>query len=451
MGDWNDLIARPVKNIVSKFAILSLCRTPDCPGQGTCPFYHASIEEEGVESGLVDIWGIRWSSLDGIKQVPNKAAVLTMYLRVPESSFNCLHTSSGISAAFFEPRGSDAPGPDSKYAVVWLPQFSLKDVQHRVRTDDLCLAPCRIGTKYGVRCQSKHQEEVHKALLPSKPFVSCIINEVYRLEPLPIGTQRSSLVELLQTFGWQAKPLQACKGSMGKAWTVGAEAAPPNVFIDTRHGWVSITKVKGDNKTHKQEDIIATPKTRQHMKDCIASHSTASTDPWLSAPDPWASYDGFKSQTQAPAPTSHHVQSKMDDVEQRLQEHINATMNKQIKSGSDQQQQRLTVVESQIQTLVDNQSKLQHWITDGSQKMSILQQENAQLHQVVQHNQAQLEEQKAAIGQVAHEVGTCSTGLQRVTQEVAGLKDDIGSKLESYFAKQSNHIEALLEKKQRIV
>ena len=44
----------------------------------------------------------------------------------------------------------------------------------------------------------------------------CAVKAVYRLEPLPAGTQRSSLVETLQSFGWNAKPLQPCKGSRAK-------------------------------------------------------------------------------------------------------------------------------------------------------------------------------------------------------------------------------------------
>ena len=188
-SEWKELIQRPVKTIVHTFSILRMCQISDCAGSGSCGFYHPSIEETGVESGLVDVWGIHWNSLDGPKQSPEKAAVLSMYLRIPESSFNTLHNSSGFHGAFFEPRCSDAPGPDANYAVVWLPQSTLKEVMHKIRTEDECLAACRIGSKYGVRCMAKHHEEVHATLLPAKPFIACAVTAIFRVEPLPIGTQ----------------------------------------------------------------------------------------------------------------------------------------------------------------------------------------------------------------------------------------------------------------------
>ena len=60
---------------------------------------------------------------------------------------------------------------------------------------------------------------------------------------------------------------------------------------------------------------------------------------------------------------------------------------------------RLTAVEHQIQCLVDNQNKLEHWVTDGSAKVQHLQQECNQLHQTVQTQGQTLQHVVSEVGQ----------------------------------------------------
>ena len=154
--------------MVQTFPLFRLCKDTECDHQ--CSHFHPSLEEEGVESGLLDTWAFRWHLLDGSKANPNKADVLSVYLRIHESSFDTVHRASWHRGVFFEPRNADTPGPDERFAVVWLPQTSLGDAAHRVRTVDHCIAVCRISPKYGIRCLSKHQEELHQQLCPEQAF-----------------------------------------------------------------------------------------------------------------------------------------------------------------------------------------------------------------------------------------------------------------------------------------
>jgi hypothetical protein len=62
---WADLTAHPVRSLVQLFPILRLCRVADCDQE--CGMFHPSLEEEGVESGLLDIWAFRWHGYDGSK------------------------------------------------------------------------------------------------------------------------------------------------------------------------------------------------------------------------------------------------------------------------------------------------------------------------------------------------------------------------------------------------
>ena len=240
------------------------------------------------------------------------------------------------------------------------------------------------------------------------PFVKCNIKYIFRLEPLPAATQRQSLVEILQSIDWVAKPLQPCKGSQGKAWTVGSETLPPKPFIEAQHGWISVTKVKDQTQPAKPKDLIATVRTKQHMKDASSSsNAQPATDPWHAGQDPWANYTG-KSQ---PAPVSQHVQHKIDDVGQKLTDIVQATIDEKVMKlqGDSKARERLTSVEQQIQSIMTTQHKLEHRIVDNSSKVAELQSDQAQLHQAVQQCQQKVQEQGQALHHVAQEVSACTS------------------------------------------
>ena len=449
--DWSEFVAHPVRSLVQSFPILKLCRNPDC--DSLCGAYHPSIEETGVESGLVDVWAFRWMKTDGAKATPVNAEVMSVYFRVPESSFVSLHSASGTDGVFFEPRCQDSPGADPAFSVVWIPQATMPDIMHKVKTHDHCLAACRIGTKYGVRCQAKYQEEVHNELRPQVPFVHCAIKEVYRLEPLPVGTHRQSLSDTLQTVNWKAKPLQPCKGSQGRAWTVGAETPPPSQFIQAKHGWISVAKVKDQVQSAPAQHLIATAKTKQHIGTTRPAASSAQpVDPWTSGRDPWGGYQAVS--VKAPAPPSQHVQQKFDDVEQRLQDHIKTTIAQELQDTDTSC--RVQHVEQQIQSIIEHQTRLEHWVTEGGTKVTGLQQDCHQLHQAVEQCHHRIGEQGQAINQVATDVSACTQALvvqgqaiTKVSSDVSSLQDGLSKTLESYFAKQTEQIESLMAKKAR--
>eukprot|EP00438_Fugacium_kawagutii_P011669 Skav222265 [mRNA] locus=scaffold2459:8971:29084:+ [translate_table: standard] len=375
---WESLVVRPLKSLISQFDPLNLCRDPSC--NNMCDKYHPAIEEAGVESAVLNVWAFRWTSLDGSKAHPEKAAVLSLYMRLPESNFDVVHELSGSCGVYFEPRHKEQPGPDDRFAVVWLTS-GLSETVHRVKAIDECITVCRLGSKYGVRCLVKHQEEVHKSLCPNKPFVKCSIRCVFRLEPLPAGTQRSSLVDMLQAAGWVARPLQPCKGSQGKAWEVGAEAPPPCPFLEAKHGWISVSKIRDQGAATKPSDLIATAKTRMHIQHSSSSQASGSQDPWQQA-DPWGGYQP----TTGPAvrqPPSTHVQQKFDDVEQKLTYHVAKTIEDQVGkaveafTGDEEARTRLQSVEQQLLSMAQHQGKLEH---EHHQLVNAVHACNAQVH-----------------------------------------------------------------------
>eukprot|EP00438_Fugacium_kawagutii_P028074 Skav223923 [mRNA] locus=scaffold2593:344072:357285:+ [translate_table: standard] len=434
-GNWAEFVAHPIRSLVQAFDLLQMCRDKDCDG---CSRYHPSCEEEGIESALIDVWGFSWHMHDGAKAPPQKAQVLSVYLRVPESSCNSLHRLSGTYGVFFEPRSKDQPTPDPAYGVVWVPKASFADITHRAKTIDNCVAICRLGVKYGIRCLVRHQEDLHSALCPSKPYVQCAIKVIYRLEPLPVGTQRQSLVDLLKDANWNARPLHQCPGSQGKAWTVGSDQDPPHPFIEAQHGWISISKVRDQQPKTRPQDLIATARTKKHIKD--QSSSSTGSDPWQSGSDPWGQ---FVRTTPAPVVPSQHVQSKLEDVELRLQEQLDTKFTSQVKQVEKESQDRITVVENQLLHLVENQQKLETWIQDGSARTQELRQDCSNLHQAVVQVTSQMQEQGKNLQALNHEVASQGQAVQHIARDVSGIQEGLKGTLDAYFAKQTEHLEDL--------
>lgn len=326
---------------------------------------------------------------------------------------------------------------------------------------DKALAVCRLGTKYGIRCLAKHQEELHRTLNLKKPFVGCTVKQVYRIEPLPAGTQRQSIADICKSLGWIAKPLQPCKGSQGCAWEIGAEQAPPTPFIDAQHGWTTITKVRDVAPPSRTSDLVATQKTKQHIREGVipAAPSSSNADPWHNGPDPWSNFKGLSSGV---CPPSQHVQQKFDDVEQRLHDSVKAQLSASVEQftsqiqADDGQDARISSVEQQVQALMHGQHNLEQWMKDGNTKINELQSGYEQVQQSLGQCATTIQAQGQSIAHVVSEVAQCSSSLAeqgssitQVAKEVGGLKDALGSQLATYFDQQSSRIEALLAKKQR--
>ena len=193
------------------------------------------------------------------------------------------------------------------------------------------------------------------------------------------------------------------------------------------------------------------------MKDASGSASSSAPpqDPWhTTGKDPWANFHG----TSKAGPPSQHVQQKFEEVEQKMTDRVQAALDAKMQQlpGDEEARLRLDSVESQIQSILVNQHKLENWAVDNGSKVAIIQSEQANMNQAMQQCQQTICEQGQALTQLAQEVTTCSHTLssqghtlQQVAQDVGGLQRDLTSQLEAYFSKQATTIEALIEKRQR--
>ena len=285
---------------------------------------------------MIDLWGWRWCTLDGTKCKQDSAAVFQLFVRCPESILQDLLRASGTNGIYWEPRQSTGMGPHPDFALIWLTGSSYKQAYHIARTDEKVIGLARLGNRIGLRTYEKHGEAVHLKYCPQKPYLKGNIAFVFKIEPLPYGTQRQSLADILRDWGWSAKPLQAVRGSQGRAWEIGATSKPPAEILQTQHGYLTITLMKDFAATSSPQQIVATQRTKKQI------HQDATTNvdsPWGSEGDPWSQWlkkAASSSSTSTPpaALTPGAAQSKILEVEKRLQTDVQRQVREQMQEIS---------------------------------------------------------------------------------------------------------------------
>jgi hypothetical protein len=154
---------------------------------------------------------------------------------------------------------------DGKYKVIWLPgaTYLLQSSVH--------------GPNVNQIWHSRAQERTAWAhLRPGVDFMGFNIQLIFELFPLPHGTQRQAVCQLLKDWEWQAKRLQPGKGNFGHmAWRVGPQVPPPHHVMKGFQVDIVITQIK----ELKQQHLRAAP--------APSASSRANIDPWLTK-DPWS-------------------------------------------------------------------------------------------------------------------------------------------------------------------
>ena len=164
-----------------------------------------------------------------------------------------------------------------------------------------------------------------------------------------------------------------------------------------------------------------------------AASSSNMTGPWQTGNDPWANDKGLSSGI---SPPSQHVQQKIDDVEQRLQDSVKAQVSASVEqiafqiNPDDGKDARMTTVENQVQALMRGQQALELWMQDSNTKIN---------ESGIWANAAGcwavcwIQAHGQSFAQVASEVSQRSSSLaeqgssiSQVVKEVGGLKEALG-------------------------
>ena len=354
----------------------------------------------------------------GKRATSEDADLFQVLIRVPECLAKPLQKLSGTAGLYIEPRQTEGRGVDPNSSVIWLPNGTLADAMHKLKTTEHAWAITRFGGRYGLRVPVKEAEQIHSLLNPETPFANFEVNKTFELRPLPHGTQRLGVLNMLKAWKWKARPLQPCKAdSNGMGWLVGAAEDPPSMIIPTKSGDVMISLQKKHGDADSGNNLTTSAKTQGHLRKqqkedkrslagakgasvappTTGAASSAEADPWARS-DPWGGWKGTMPMQDEPM----HVKAMAETMEERVTSGV--------LSANEQRFQKLEV-------------------------------DMAEIRQQHQKHEQWFQEAGAANQRLQNQVGALSTQVAQNQQEVSSLSTEIKLGFQN--------MEALLSKKQR--
>ena len=435
---WGTFTTSPVKHLLAFMVPLQLCRGKKCGSD--CPYFHAPVEED-LESTVQDVWARRFQKLEGAVCDAQSADLYQVFFRIPESALK-IALGIGLVGIYIEPRLADGKGTHQDFAVVWLTGVGRNEAAHQVRTYAHSINLVRLKTRYGVRIRVSDEKDAYEKLRPDMPFVQVRVATKFRLHPIPHGTQRATIIKLLEQWGWKAKPLQPTKGSiLGGAWEVGSDTPPPKAVLYGFNQDVMITEIKQKAQPKQVQSVFTSSRTKQVLQQSNSSASSAAVgtptshdlDPWhQSGQDPWNAWKP------ASAPVkidySKSTQGRLQELTDKLTDDVKTQVRQQI--GEHQAstntalanvtqlphdaESRFRKLESGLAEVTAQGQQFQGWFKDIGSRLSNTEQHVGQITTQLTQVQAEVHQ---TTDMVQHSI---NTGFQKVTS-------DLDNKLSSVF------------------
>ena len=436
--DWHEFVSSPVKMLMNIMPMLQLCRGRQCGS--TCVHFHAPVGEE-YDSAVQEIWGRRFTNLEG-KQVASKdAEIFQVFFRAIAAAADVAATAK-IQGIYIEPRVNDNLGMDPRYAVVWLANVDLAMARHTFKTFSDGHALVRVKNRFGIRVKTQDEESAHKALRPDHPYLKIKISKVFKITPLPHGVQRASLIKILSSWGWEAKPLQPTRGSsLGSAWEVGSSTPPPKTIMRAFDQDVIISEVRERSSMPEAPTVVASAKLHGALRGGDRARTEGKHgkhDPWTQPEfDPWANF------TPTMGASSHQgsgTKKHIEEVEARLQAKVQDAVKQHLQ---DHQGDVQMAEETSLLAYQQNNEERFKKLEVGVHEIQVQQQ---QFHQWSTKAGQQMANQEQQIVTLQNTTAEMSAGLHNSVQNMGS---ELMSSMESNFTQRFNQLEALLSKKTR--
>ena len=172
-----------------------------------------------------------------------------------------------------------------------------------------------------------------------------------------------SVAKVCGQHGWQARPLHPSRSvdQLGVMWILQACSSPPAAVLPYQGGELVITKLpdKTSELNHEKSVVIGASATLQL---CAKAPSKESQPAVTAKPDPWATYDPWKSSARQGAPVEPESFNAIAD---RLERRVRAKLPKGMEVDSEPGpavEARFAALEQQVQSLTTNQQSLSNQI-----------------------------------------------------------------------------------------
>eukprot|EP00438_Fugacium_kawagutii_P015341 Skav202559 [mRNA] locus=scaffold2177:27236:31978:+ [translate_table: standard] len=352
--EWDQVIAAPLRYIVGKFPMLTLCETTNCQ----CPRWH-NPKHIPTKTVIQDVWRRQFLRLNFKPEVPEKAILFTVCVRIPTELLKPVLEESGKFGIYGEPRSPDGREIAQDFSIVWAPRVDHSELIRLRQTTPEVIGLARIGDRKGLRVLSSAAQTVHEKLRPGTVYLASGPRQQYVVGPMPYGSDRTAISKALSQLHWEAKPMQpiASRDGKGAMWVVQALEEPPQRMYQLSHGEIVITKHKTSEKDGKSNPSvpIASPTT-------LALCGTA-TKHKEHKEDPWAHYDPW--QKTIAEPTAPPTDS-LKRIEQQIEHAVLARLPQPQPDTAD----RLTHLETQMQTMMAKHTSLEKQVKDSEARQT---------------------------------------------------------------------------------
>ena len=391
-GSWEQVVAHPLRYIFAHIPCLQACNDPDCIG--ACEGWHSSDSCQ-LADPILELWAKQYIRLNFQPVSPTEADVFQVMMRLPQCMQVQIQTYSGLYGVYLEPRGLNGKQPSDQFQVVWVPKASFDELRMLKQTTAGVIGLARLGVKYGLRCAVEKASEVHALVKPGSAYLPQGKKYQFVLGPVPYGTLKSSISQMIESIKWQARavqPVPAAAHVQGIMWKIQAICPPSQSLIHTANGDVLISK------------LIDEPATRPHLPNIIAAKSTVSLctetasgaviDP-LQLADPWAA--AVRNGQSVPIKNPPRSEDPVEVLQKRVFDAVMAKMPQGMEidgeaKGSDSG--RCDTLEQKVHELANGQRQLHNMLLDQNQRhdaqVSQLQKHTAQLETSVQDHSLQL-------------------------------------------------------------
>ena len=427
-GSWDTFLEKPFREVMRQFPGLQLCREEGCGG--SCQYYHPPVDET-LDTLILDLWNRSWHGPEGKYVKPHEATSWAIMARVPAFARLTIQQLSGSHGLYCEPRTPGGREVDPAFAIVWLGNLSFSQVQHKAKTTPKVVAIFRLHQKYGLRFADSDFEEAFRLLKPDEPLVQSRTTTVYKMFPLPLGTQRHSLQKALAQWGWKARVMQPVAGSIdGTTWEVGSSNPPPSNIMQSAQGDVVVTVLRRVNKDPAPASLLASSSTKDHFRhqskrQVGTPEPAAKVDPWTASADPWQRYKQMEDRLRADM--RHTARQEMGTAM-----HVDSD---EPTSMPTRQDARIEQLEIDMQELKSSNEKFHTWFQDAADA-------NKQLHQHVETMHGVVEKQQQDLEQLKTDVTKHTTATQ---EQMNTLRSEVRDEFSSGFSR----LEAMLEKRVR--
>ena len=368
---WSEIIAHPFKSI------------------------RAIEGMTGIDNpSILDVWDRQFLSKTFQRVQPESADMFAATCRLTSAAAAQALAANAQDGLYTEPRAQHGRQPCSDYKVVWLPKKSYPEAVMAKQVTQIDTAIARAGDRYGLRVLASQVQAVHDQHRPGIAYLDTSQVKQYRVSPLPFGTTRQALQQVIDQWKWNARPSHTMGLTSSKdalIWVVSA-ASPPDFYIWTMsHGDVLIAELpdKASGAPIKEQPVMASHRTLKHLTEqatAVDTQTSPTDDPWLKkGADPWGTYHRGTTSTA-------HTNNQIAKLEATVDRKIKAAFHEhQLPKSSDaamdsDSDARFRQLEQQVTSLTDQVSSLSTGVQAFQQQQGSVNKQIAQQMQQMQSN-----------------------------------------------------------------